>query len=98
MINRFRCWFSFEQCDRDILVPDGDAVFKFEFFSQSERALEPFGTLLGIANRQTKMPDFPKRKRNFHLNSPVPDCGMIDRPLNPLRSRWTKPPAPGSAD
>jgi len=40
--DRFRRWFSFEQSDRHVLVPNRDTILIFEFNGQAKRTLEPF--------------------------------------------------------
>jgi hypothetical protein len=68
VINRFRRWFSFEQRNRDILVSNRYTAFEFEFFPQTQDALEPLRALLRIAHSQAKVANFSEREWNFHLN------------------------------
>src|SRR5215475_8360273 len=82
VINRFRRRLSFEQRDRDIVVSDRHAAVEFEFFPQSQSALEPFRALLRIADSQSKMADFSKCKWNLHLTRQLrvlPVLGTISR-------------------
>ena len=64
--DRFRRWFSFEQSDRHVLVPNRDTILIFEFNGQAERTLEPFRAAFWTGNRQPEMADCPQRERNFH--------------------------------
>src|SRR6476620_1241187 len=64
--DRFRRWFSFEQSDRHVLVPNRDTILIFEFNGRAERTLEPCRAAFWTGNRQSEMADCPPRERNFH--------------------------------
>src|SRR5438552_10224643 len=68
VINRFRRRLSFKQRDRDALVSNRHAAVEFEFFPQTQSALEPLRALLRIAHSQSKVADFSKFEWNLHLD------------------------------
>ena len=61
-------WPAFEQCDRDVVISDGNAAIKLKLFSQTQRALEPFRAAPRITNGQSEVTDNAQGKRNFHGN------------------------------
>jgi hypothetical protein len=84
MTDRFGRWFTLEQSDRHVLVPDRDTIFILEFNRQTQRTLEPFRAALWISNRQPEMTDCPKRERNLHTGNVNPSGEDANRRL-PLR-------------
>src|SRR6266567_6670112 len=66
MVNRFGRRFALEQRNSNAVVANGDAIFEIEFLVQSKCALEPFRAFFRIAHRQSKVPNFPEYKGNFH--------------------------------
>src|SRR6266576_5673292 len=66
MVNRFGRRFPLEQRNSNAVVANGDAIFEIEFLLQSKYALELFRAFFLIAHRQSKVPDFPECKGNFH--------------------------------
>ena len=53
-----------------VVISNRDAIVEFEFFPQSQCALEPFCTLLRIPHSQAKVADFSEGKWNFHIWRP----------------------------
>src|SRR5690242_14093890 len=74
VLESFRRRFSLEECNRDIVVPDRDAVPEFELLAQTEDALKPSRTFLWIAHCQTEMANDAELERNFHFHISNHDC------------------------
>src|SRR5439155_20823918 len=73
---------SFKQSDRHRVVSNRHAAFEFEFFPQTQSALEPLRALLRIAHSQAKVADFSKCEWNLHLNRQLRDLitvGAVSR-------------------
>src|SRR5437879_13768778 len=64
VLDRFRARFPFEQCNRNVVVADGDTISKLEFFLQPKRALEPSRAFLRIAHRQPEVTDHAEGEGN----------------------------------
>ena len=62
----FRRRTAFENRDRDVVVPNGDAFLEVELLLESQRPLEPLCTLLGIAYGQAKVTDGAESEWNAH--------------------------------
>ena len=62
----FRRRTAFENRDRDVVVPNGDAIFEVELLLESQRTLEPVCTLLRIAYGQAKVTDGAESEWNAH--------------------------------
>src|SRR5690348_10373077 len=62
---------SFEERDRDIVIPNRNSFVEIELLLQTERALKPASAFLRIAHRESKMTDNSKLK--WHLNFHIPN-------------------------
>jgi len=66
MIQSLWHWFAFEQSDSDVVVSDGNAIFKVEFLAQTQGPLKPAGTLFWIAYSKAEVADDAQNKWCFH--------------------------------
>jgi hypothetical protein len=62
----FRRRTAFENRNRDVVIPDGDAILEVELLLESQRALEPLCTLLRVAYGQAKVTDGAESEWNAH--------------------------------
>lgn len=67
MIDGLRGRPSLHERDRDVIVSNGDAIFKLKDFFETKNALEPFRTLFRMTDGKSKMTDVTDMKwRSFH--------------------------------